>query len=278
MEHSLLPYQVVSLGFFLSKSCRNWKELNLYNCNIGDHGINLLHRYLCGGKISRRKITTVDLGGNSFTGISSPLIADIVTYLQPHTLILGQNNITNISDLSTAVKNTNTIKNIYMHTNNIIAQEALSNMITYLRELHIYNNRLGNDGAQILSLGITVTTTLKLLDINKNKITAPGATAIASGLLYNQSLEVLIMGNNAIGRFGVMAIADAITNNKVLKKLSLYDDDTIDEDSGMIMMRCLQFNNSITELRFPGKLLYTSCAQKEVQKKLFKQEIDILFW
>ena len=42
-HYSLAPYQVVSLGFFLSRSHRKWKELNLY---IGDHGINLLHRYI----------------------------------------------------------------------------------------------------------------------------------------------------------------------------------------------------------------------------------------
>jgi len=47
MNNRLLPHQVVSLGFFLSKLHRKWKELNLYGCYIGDHGINLLHHYLC---------------------------------------------------------------------------------------------------------------------------------------------------------------------------------------------------------------------------------------
>ena len=45
-KHSLLPHQVVSLGFFLSRSHRKWKNLNLDGCHIGDHGIHILHQYL----------------------------------------------------------------------------------------------------------------------------------------------------------------------------------------------------------------------------------------
>ena len=44
----VLPHQVVSLGFFLSRSHRKWKELNLSCCHIRDHGMNIIHQYLCG--------------------------------------------------------------------------------------------------------------------------------------------------------------------------------------------------------------------------------------
>jgi len=49
------------------------------------------------------------------------------------------------------------------------------------------------------------------------------------------------MNYNAIGQDGAIAIAQVITNNK---KLSLYGDDTIDEESAMIIMRSLHHNNS----------------------------------
>ena len=47
-DHMLLPHQVVSLGFFLSRSHRKWNVLNLSKCHIGDHGMNIIHQYLCG--------------------------------------------------------------------------------------------------------------------------------------------------------------------------------------------------------------------------------------
>ena len=43
----LYPYHVVSLGIFLSKSHKDWAELNMYKCYNGDYGINLLHHYVC---------------------------------------------------------------------------------------------------------------------------------------------------------------------------------------------------------------------------------------
>ena len=49
-ENRLLPHQVVSLGFFLSRSHRKWKKLNLEGCYIGDHGMSIIHQYLCGDK------------------------------------------------------------------------------------------------------------------------------------------------------------------------------------------------------------------------------------
>ena len=52
--HRLLPHQVVSLGFFLSRSHRKWKTLNLSECYIGDHSMSILHQYLCGDKSNKK--------------------------------------------------------------------------------------------------------------------------------------------------------------------------------------------------------------------------------
>ena len=86
--HSLLPHQVVSLGLFLSRSHRKWEELNLGSCHIGDHGMSILHQYLCGDKANKQEITKIDLSDNDLTGASSHLIADIINPLQAHTLVL----------------------------------------------------------------------------------------------------------------------------------------------------------------------------------------------
>ena len=124
--HRLLPHQVVSLGFFLSRSRRKWNKLNLSNCHIGDYGMNIIHQYLCGDKTNKQEITKINLDENDLTGASSHLIADIISHFQPHTLMLYSNNITNVRDISIAVVTTSTVKVLNMSNNGLTAQEAVA--------------------------------------------------------------------------------------------------------------------------------------------------------
>ena len=255
-NHSLLPHQVVSLGFFLSRSHRKWNELNLCKCHIGDHGMNIIHQYLCGDKANKQEIKEISLGNNDLTGASSHLIADIISHLQPHTLKLYKNNITNVRDISTAVINTSTVKVLNMSANDLTAQEAVAiyDMMICLEKLYIIGNKLDDHGAELLSEGITNTKTLRVLNISGNNIGPSGTTAIANAITNNTSLEELNMTYNNIGRVGAIAIAKAITNNKTLETLSLGDG-TMDKESAMIIMRSLHCNNTITELYLTYRLL-----------------------
>ena len=227
-RNSLLPHQVVSLGFFLSRSQRKWKKLNLNKCHIGDHGMSIIHQYLCGDKTNKQEITEINLVRNNLTGASSHLIADIISHLQPHTLWLGYNNITNVRDISIAVINTSTVKVLHMSDNGFIAQEALaiSDMMICLEELGIGNSN----------------------------IRLSGTKDIANALGNNTSLQRLYMGENKVGQDEAIAIAKAITNNKTLKSLSLGDD-TMDKESAMIIMRSLHCNNTITNMGLPNNRL-----------------------
>ena len=265
--HRLLPHQVVSLGFFLSRSHRNWNELNLDRCHIGDHGMNIIHQYLCGDKANKQEITEIDLSLNNLTGASSHLIADIISHLQPHTLVLHENNITNVRDISTAVVTTSTVKVLHM-SNGLTAQDAVAiyDMMICLEELYINDNKLGDHGAELLSEGITNTKTLRVLNISNNSIWPSGTTAIANALTNNTSLEELDMSHNTIGQGGTTAIAKAITNNKTLKTLVLGDDRTMNKESVMIIMRSLHCNNTITKLWLPYSLHYNDTVRGEVIK------------
>ena len=247
--HRLLPHQLVSLGFFLSRSHRNWKEVNLFQCHIRDHGMSILHQYLCEDKTNKHKITKINLDENDLTGASSHLIADIISHLQPHTLELFNNNITNVGDISTAVITTSTVKVLNMSGNDLTAQEAvaISDMMICLEELDIRCNKLGDHGAELPSEGITNTKTLRLLDITNNNIGPSGTTSIANALSNNTSLEELYMhDDNFIGQDAAKALGSAIINNKTLKILSLHG--TVDKESAMIIIRSLYNNNTITEL------------------------------
>ena len=247
--HSLLPHQMVSLGFFLSRSYRNWKQLNLRDCHIGDHGMSILHQYLCGDKANKQEITKINLRDNDLTGASSHLIADIISHLQPHTLDLYNNNITNVRNISTAVITTSTVKVLDMESNDLTEQEAvaISDMMMCLEELNISDNKLGDHGAELLSERITNTKTLRVLKISYNNIGPSGTTAIANALSNNTSLEELYISDNTfIGQDAAKALGSAIINNKTLKRLSLHG--TEDKELAMIIIRCLYNNNIITEL------------------------------
>ena len=254
--HRLLQHQVVSLGFFLSRSHRKWNELDLSNCHIGDHSMNIIHQYLCGDKANKQEITKINLDENDLTGASSHLIADIISHLQPRTLWLEDNNITNVRDISTAVVTASTIKVLNMNRNDLTAQEAvaISDMMICLEELYINRNKLGDHGAELLSEGITNTKTLRVLHINDNNIGPSGTTAIVNALTNNTSLEDLYVGGNTIGRDGAIALGNAITNNKMIKNLLLADEgiygDTVDKESAMIIIKSLHNNNTITKLSF----------------------------
>ena len=281
-NHSLLPHQVVSLGFFLSRSPRQWKVLNMYKCYIGDHGINLLHRYICGDKACKQEITSVYLNSNNLTGSSSHLIGGIITCLQPHTLTLGANNITRVKDVSTAIVSTNTVKELHMWSNSLTTEEAsaLSDMMSCLELLNIMDNQVGDDGALILAEGLVKTNTLRELNISNNEIGSTGAVAIVESLSSNTSLKVLDISGNTINEAGASTIADALTKNKILKELSLFDNNTSIE-SAMIIMKRLHNNDCITTLRLTLKLMNENNVKEEIfninnkRKKNNIQEIKI---
>ena len=221
--HRLLPHQVVSLGFFLSRSHRKWNELNLGGCYIGDHGMNIIHRYLCRDRTNKQEITEINLDDNDLTGASSHLIADIISHVQPHTLKLQKNIITNVRDISTAVVTTSTVKVLNMRSNGLTAQEAvaISDMMICLEVLYINDNKFGDHGAELLSEGIRNTKTLRVLDISSNNIGSSGTIAIANALVNNTSLEELYMRNNKVGENGAIAMDKVFIDSKTLRKLSL---------------------------------------------------------
>ena len=249
--HTLLPHQVVFLGFFISRSHKKWNKLKLQNCHIGDHGISILHQYFCGDRTNKQEITEINLINNYLTGASSHLIADIISHLQVHTLVLDDNNITNIRDISTAIITTSTVKVLHMSDNTLLAQEvaAIHDMMICLEELYISDNKLGNHGAELLSEGITNTKTLRVLDINYNNIGPSGTEAIGNSLSNNISLEKLYISDyDFIGQHAAKALGSAIINNKKLKLLSLCDGYPMDKESAMIIIRSLYNNRIITEM------------------------------
>ena len=228
LNFPLLPYQVVSLGFFLSRVHKSINELNLYRCSIADHGMAVLHHFLCGDKENNQGIKTLktlDLSMNSLTGASLPFIAEMITHFQLHTLKLNYNKLTNLKVLCSAIINSSTIKVLQMECSGLTAQNAaaISDMMIVLEELNIGCNEIG-DGSLILAEGIMKTTTLRVLDIRRNCFSTKGVRAIANSLLYNTSLEILYMFGCIEQYDEVMPMmCQVIADNKTLLKLDIAD-------------------------------------------------------
>ena len=277
----LYPHLVESLGLFLTS--RRWESLSLSNCQIGDKGIILLHRYLCRDK--QEQISVIDFMENNLTEVSLPFISDIITYCHPHTLKLGCNDFASVESIAKAVITSPSLKQLNLWGCGITAEEAaaISDMMATLEELVISNNNLSDDGVKILSGGLAATKTLRELYINDNNISPQGTVTIACALTLNTSLEKLNMTNNIVGQEGAVAIAEAIIENKTLTELLLYGDYTLDEESAKLLLERLSNSKStISKLGFSKRLAYDNCIKSciesiNITRRNNIQKLDLKF-
>ena len=250
---------MLSLGLILSKSSRQWKELNLHNCHMGDSGFHLLCQYFCK---SEYEISTIDLRENDITEAKVLSICTVIKFLLPHTLKLGCNHLTIIHEISDAIKMTSTVKVLDLWgicLTGAIGGAAVSEMLVVLVELNVSNNYLADEGAVMMAEGIIFTRTLQKLYVNDNDIGPLGTKAIAKALLENTSLELLNMSRNSAGEDGAVAIAEAIATNKTLTKLYLWNDYTLSEESAKLIVRNLHLNDVIIKVGLPQKLAGENC-------------------
>ena len=248
--YKLQPYQVTSLGFFLSKSRKEWEEVNLYNCDILDHGANILYNYLVCNEVTIKKI---DLCNNNLTEASSNYIGSLITSVKANCALLSNNTI-NIDVITTAISQTNFLKELWLTDTGITKHEArsLAKLLDIgLVELYISRNKLGDEGADILSHAVCKSTNLRVLDISSNEIEAKGTNAMALAIENSKSLNTLWIGGNAIGCEGAKAIAEAMLHSKILKELLLNGDETIDPEMAFLLLKNAVENSNVILLYLP---------------------------
>jgi len=252
-HYELQPYQITSLGFFLSKSKREWEELNLYNCNIRDHGVNILHNYLTCSEVLIKKL---NLCSNNLTAASSSCIGNLIIGVKANYVLLSY-NVVNMADIANVVCRNDFLKELWLMETGITKHDAksLADLIDIgLVELYISRNQLGDEGAEILSHAVCKSTKLKVLDISSNGIKAEGAKAIALALQNTKSLNILWIGNNHIGHEGAEVIANAMSHSVTLKELLLNGDKTIDTESAQLLLNRAIENYNIILLSLPSLL------------------------
>ncbi|XP_065917452.1 protein NLRC3-like [Dysidea avara] len=256
---------LISLCLFLLRSPGRYKELNLFGCHIGDHGIYWLSQFLCGNGGIKIAIEIINVMDNDLTEASMSFIAELVNHFQPHTLKLGSNQIQRVDVISLVMVSSLTALNLWGCDITAPAGTALAKMITFLTELNIGNNKLGDAGAELLSEGIRKSLQLQVLNLNNNSIGPRGAVAIIDALSNNISLVVLNISNNAIGEEGAMAIAKTVRSNLTLQKFLLCGDATLDEDLAVLILESLSRNVRITNIGFPTRFADGNRIKSQVE-------------
>jgi len=185
-----------SVSFFLHSSFnRKWVKLDLWECNIQDFDIHIIHKYLIHNDCT---ISRLKLRDNGITKLSSSFISGIVLSCKVEVLHLSGN-----------------------HT--VGENEQLYAMLTHsssvLTELYMNHTSLSCHAARLLFSAVKDAKKLKKLEIHSNNITADITKDVCMTLTINKSLVKLVMYRNPIDEAAIITILQAVKDNSTLKEL-----------------------------------------------------------
>ena len=82
--------------------------------------------------------------------------------------------------------------------------------MTGLQTLDLLRNRIGDEGAKALAVGLQHVTGLQTLDLSGNSIGDEGAKALGEGLQHVTGLQTLVLACNSIGAEGAKALGEGL--------------------------------------------------------------------
>ena len=258
---SLSPLDCLSLSFFLFSVVRgDCKEVyvRLFQCHIGDLGVNCLTKYL-GSNIDHGGKVALDLYKNNIHEEGASYIAkmlcssNIVEHLYLWCNPIGD---TGASFVSNAVRETTSLKTLNMSSCGITSQgaEELSKalaQISSLEKLDISSNRgVGDQGIRHIAEALEHNKQLKVaLNLNENNIHEEGASNIAKMLCSSNIVEHLYLSSNPIGDTGASFISNALRKTTSLKTLNMYECDITSQGAEELSTALAQ-NSSLEKLDF----------------------------
>ncbi|CAF3083742.1 unnamed protein product [Rotaria sp. Silwood2] len=115
-------------------------------------------------------------------------------------------------------------------------------------------NRLGDDGAALLSSFLQTNTSLRGIYLNGNNISAIGAQALADALNLNTTLTYLELSSNPLGDDGIIALSRVLQKNRTLQALNL-NQTSMTHNSLQHLADALEINESLKILYLNNNLL-----------------------
>ena len=255
---------------FIAECCRRFLSLYANSNDIGDEGAIVLAEGLkrC-SKLQVLKINRNDIGSEGARAIANSL--KHCPFI--HTLEIGFNNIEleligSRSYLCSRLRELNFCCNRYANGNvcfprsfqnltllnianiqlNSLGAHSLARGMSgslNIREFHVPENRIGDDGAEAITGILSKCDHLEVLDVAQNGITAVGAIALASAL-RGKKVHELDFARNDIGSQGVSALSDVL-NSATIKRLKL-NSCVVGPEGAVCLAQCLKHCSNLLEL------------------------------
>ena len=246
---SLSPLDCLSLSFFLfsvvSSDCKE-VDVSLFQCHIGDLGVNCLTKYLS---------SNVDHGGKVNLNLN-----------------LNDIHAEGASYIANMLCSSNMVEHLYLSDNPIGDSGAsfISNAVretTSLKTLNMSECDITSHGAEELSRALAQNSSLEKLDIGWNDgVGDEGIRHIAEALEHNKQLKELWIGQCGVTDKGAAYLASALSVNNTLKLLHLGGvGGNLTEDGLSKLTRTLFYNTGLIKLVVPWKL---SSITKHYERKL----------
>ena len=195
---SLSPNDLECLTIFLTcSSHKEWQILNLLDCHIQDHGLQILQRGLRSSDVT---ITELWLQLNDLTAVSSSAISDLTISCGVKKLVISHNDIVG---------------------EDCVLYKILTDHSSMLEELYMYFTKLSSYAAIQLFTALSEAKKLRILWIYNNNINDGACDAIAMAMKKNTSLVDLSMYDNPVSSKCVQLVVQALQHNSTLKWLSL---------------------------------------------------------
>ena len=170
----LLLSDVMCLTLFLTYSShKEWKELDLRQCYIQDHGVHILHRGITSCDINVT-ITTSWLNNNGLTKSSSSAISDITISCR--------------------------VKELHINGNYTVGEDErlysiISDPSSMLEKLYMISTKLSSSAAIKLFTALSKSNKLRALWIMHNNITNEACDTIIMAMKNNSLVKLYMHGN-----------------------------------------------------------------------------------
>ena len=196
---SLAPSDVQCLTVFVCcASYKNWKELNLEDCQIQDHGIHTLHQGL---KHSRATFNSLQLNSNSFTSSSSSQIVDLVIRCKVKELWIDDNKAFGDDEQLFSILSDPACMLEILHLSlTKLSSSAVTKLFTTLagkgnklKKLYLAGSNITDEACNVIATAMKENNSLVELDIRKNPISMDGIKPIFQAIQHNNSLQKLFL-------------------------------------------------------------------------------------
>ena len=193
----LSPSDLECLTIFLTcSSHKEWKVLNLWDCHIQDHGLEILQRGLRSSDVT---ITELWLAYNDLTAVSSSVISDLTISCRVKTLYISHNNIVGEDyTLYRIITDHSSMVEVLIMGNTKLSSNGAIKLFTEakkLKRLWIDNNNINDEACDAITMAMKKNTSLVRLCMQGNPISGECAQLIVQALQHNNTLQELWLNN-----------------------------------------------------------------------------------